>query len=290
MFHTSDLHKNDRVLVLGASGWFGRTLQSLLPAELPVLATAKTSRGKYLPWDFKAVTEFRPTIVANFAFMTQGKLEQIGRELYLAGNVELTSQFLQVIEIPTVRTALTVSSGAAILSPDEPYGKQKLIEERAALERASDTLTVVVARAYSVTGPLVTNPQDYAFSEMILSAMSGEINVKARQPTFRRYVSVEDYIKMSLAWGLRGTSGVIESGGELIEVGKLADRITKAVNPRARVQREPLLTSAPSTYASDGLSWAKDCSDLNYEPEELDAQIARTANGLGERGYFTVDH
>ena len=288
VFNSSNLHRCDRLLVLGASGWFGRTLQSLLPVELSVLATAKVRRQRYSAWDIRTVKEFRPTIVANFAFMTQGKIEKIGQERYISGNVELTQRFLQVLEMRTVRTALTVSSGAAILRSDEPYGKLKLIEERAALERASDTLSVVVARAYSVTGPLVTNPQEYAFSEMIISAMNGGINVKSQQPTFRRYVSVEDYLTVSLFQALQGISGVIESGGELIEVGALAERITKLVNPRAHVQREPLLTATASTYASDGASWEKACSDLDYEPEELNSQIARTAKGLGERGYFSL--
>ncbi|MCX6432201.1 MAG: hypothetical protein NTX29_05255, partial [Actinobacteria bacterium] len=194
-----------------------------------IMCTSSVASGKYVTWSIDRIRDFQPTAVANFAFLTPDRLELLGAELYARQNRELTNQFLTTLEIPSVRSAITVSSGAALYSAYEPYGELKLEEERAALALAGSARSVVVARVYSVSGPFVREPRRYAFSDMIIQASEGRVVVDAERPTYRRYVRVADVLRVCRELGAQGHSGVVESGGELIEMGELASEIVAGV-------------------------------------------------------------
>lgn len=276
-----ELHLDDRVLVLGASGWFGQTFLDLLPEGADVLAVASSARERFVAWDDDAVRAFAPTVVANFAFLTRERVASDGEARFRETNAELTRQFLLAAELPSVRAALTVSSGAAVTEPDMPYGEMKAAEEASALALASPSHAIVVARAYSVSGAHVRRPKDYAFSDLILQAASGAVTITADRPVFRRYVSVDDFLYVGMTRALSGWSGVIDSGGELVEMGELAQRVVDIVNPAAPISRVALTSDEPSVYASDGATWQQACAALDFTPAPLDAQIRATAAGLG---------
>lgn len=272
------------VLVLGASGWFGHTFLGLLDPQIPVMACASSRRDQYVTWDYEQVQDFKPTVVANFAFLTRDRISEFGFERFIEINSSLTENFIKAAQLPSVRAALTVSSGAAVAFPldlaTNPYGVLKKREEDAALELVTESRAIVVARAWSVSGPDVQSPGNYAFSEMILQAKSGAIEVNSSQPVFRRYVSVADFLAVSMARLRSGWSGTIDSGGELIEVGELAARVRRLVNSRASISRVELTSTEPSIYASDNDSWQEACSEARITPADIDEQIRATADGL----------
>lgn len=280
--HTPDLLANllrpdDRLLILGGSGWFGHTLHTLIGDTVTTHATASNQRPGYHTWDASRIAAFAPTIVANFAFLTRERLHTEGTARFIHTNQKLTAQFLHAASQPNVRLALTVSSGAAITEPEHPYGRLKLHEEHQALQLQTPTRNIVIARAYSVTGPHVRRPHDYAFSDFILQARTGTIHIRATTPVYRRYVSVADYLTVCLALGLDGWTGTIESGGDLHEIGDLAHHIAHIVNPEATITRAHQTSTTPSTYASDNQTWTHACRVLDYQPEDLNQQIRNTA-------------
>ena len=138
-------------------------------------------------WDWDAVRRFEPDAVVNCAFITRERVDQLGYQRYVAENVTLTSHFLQSLALPSVEAAVTVSSGAALLPagshPDageNPYGHLKWVEEVLSCDVASTHgVSLVVCRAWSVSGPFVTRPADYAFSDLITQAASGRIVIRA---------------------------------------------------------------------------------------------------------------
>ena len=275
------LRSDDRVVILGSSGWFGREFRALLgrmncPAE--VLPSPGPSSGQ--GFDLDSLRTFNPTIVVNFAFLTRERVDSEGEQAFRCINTQLTERFIRLAESPAVRFAVTVSSGAAVTEPHHPYGELKAAEETAALALTGPTRTVVVLRAYSVSGALIRRPREYAFSDLVLQAKSGRVQVAADRPVYRRYVSIQDALEVSMKSGAVGASGIVETGGELVEMGDLARRIVGVVNPVARVTRVDRISDEPSSYCSDNRSWEEWVSHSGVRALNLDEQIAAVAQGL----------
>jgi nucleoside-diphosphate-sugar epimerase len=278
------LSPTDRFLVLGASGWFGQTFLRLVQPQAQILATSSTKRDEFATWNAESFRDYKPTVVVNFAFLTSEKVENEGFETFIATNELLTEQFLEASNFPTVRAALTVSSGAAVAFPldmaTNPYGVLKKREEEAALELVTERRSVVVARAWSVSGPLVRRPRAYAFSDMVMQASEGRVLVSSDRPTYRRYVSAQDFLAVCLESSMMGRSGVIDSGGEFIEMLELAHLIAMRVNPAAIIERVTQVSDQPSIYASDGTSWMRACHDLGFTHAALEEQVDAVARGI----------
>ena len=272
--------EGDRVLVTGSTGWFGATALSLIPREVLVLKTASVGRFDALPFALARVREFAPTHVLNFAFLTREKVELMGLAQYECVNRSLIDDFIQASSLPSVRGVLTISSGAVVTEPASPYGILKALEEQAALSLVSEDRAVCVIRAFSVSGPYVRRPSDYAFSNLILQAMSGSIEVLASHPTYRRYVAVDDVLRLALMEMRGRSSSVIETGGPLVEMLELAGLIADVLNPGIPVNRVNLVSDEISIYASDGASWDNACDRNGLIPLTLREQIVATAEGL----------
>ena len=273
------LRSDERILVLGSSGWFGQEFMALLPTDNTVLAVPGPTSGAHI--EDQQIVDFAPTIVANFAFLTRERVDSDGVEAFLAINTQLTERFLRFAQLPGVRGLLTISSGAAITEPDHPYGQLKLAEEQAALSLNSPRRTAVVARAYSVSGPHVRRPEQYAFSDLIMQAMQGDMKIKAPVPVYRRYCSVADTLTVSMRSLDAGRSGVFETGGPLVEIGELAEAVRAEIAPHVSINRAWDPESTPQRYASDDTSWRDWTSAASVRPSDLNEQIAAAARGLG---------
>lgn len=291
------LRPDDRLLITGGTGWFGRTLVALATGHPHVLVIGSPRDSTATQWDDESVRDFAPTVVANFAFHTRDRLPEMGRERFIAENTELTRRLLVTLGLDSVRLALTVSSGAAA-SPNaragadsmELYGALKAAEEAQALSLSTSERRVVVARAYSVSGPFVRRVRDYAFSDFVAQAILGDLTITASRPVFRRYVSVADLISVSLSSADQGWSGVIESGGDLVEMQGLAEVVRDVVNPSARIHREALMTEKPSVYASDNTSWEQACLRTGIVPMSLRHQVRSVEDFVrSQPGFQHVD-
>lgn len=280
--HTSCdwLRPDDRILITGSSGWFGRTLTDMIKRHPQVLPIGSPREPKAIQWRDDIVRQFAPTVVANFAFNTRDRLQGMRRAEFIEENRELTRRLIFALGLDGVRIGLTISSGAS-LSPDaeagdasaEIYGYLKAQEEDAALSMASTHLNVVVARVYSVSGPFVRRVHEYAFSDFVAQAIRGTVTIRSSQPVFRRYVAVRDLLSISLGSGAAGWSGVIESGGDLVEMQELAEAITAVVNPKATIIRGELERDEPSVYASDNRTWIEACDRTGVLPQTLHQQV-----------------
>lgn len=287
--------------MLGAGGWFGSTLLDLLAesvGEPSVLAL--TGRPRRLTvgrqtwdlggWNWDTIECFAPTLVVNCAFLTRERVEQVGRERYVAENTELTSRFLRTLTLPSVRAAVTVSSGAALESlpgiPDlelNPYGHLKRKEEILSRDAAAEHgVALALCRAWSVSGPLIQRPRDYAFSDLILQAAEGRIRIRASHEVWRRYVGVDDLLAVCVSLAGEGWTGEVDSGGEPVEIAELAERVVAELCPGAPVERPALDGSPPDHYHSDGVSWDQACQVLEHTAASLEGQIRATAAVIAE--------
>lgn len=297
------LDARSRVLLLGAGGWFGTTFLDLLERSgcdarvLPLTGRARTAAAggrewELHGWDWRRVADFEPTLVVNCAFLTREKLPELGYDRYVGENVRLTGRFLHTLGLPSVRSAVTVSSGAAVDAatgvPDaetNPYGFLKWSEEATSRELAAEHgVALVVCRAWSVSGSLVQRPHDYAFSDLVCQAATGRLQVRSAHEVWRRYVGVDDLLAVCSALALDGWSGTVDSGGPLVEVGELAALVAGELAPGASVERPAMGDAAGDRYHSDDRSWQEACARLGFEPAPLGEQIRAVASVLLEAG------
>lgn len=278
----------ERIAVLGATGWFGSTMLALLADHgatvLPVASRPREHQVRGRTWsvgayDVDEIASFAPTLVLDFAYLTRGREAALGTDAYGRALADLAARLDRVARLPSVRGVLTVSSGAALAVPEGPsmpvgpYGEGKQEVERLADAMVAPDRAVVVARAYSVSGALVGEPRAYAFSDFVLQARAGRIEVSAPAAVWRRYCGVDDYLAVCLTELVDGRSGTVDSGGPLVELRELAAMVADRY-PGAR----PEVVSAPAsgeplTYASDGVRWSLACARQGFTPATLAEQV-----------------
>jgi nucleoside-diphosphate-sugar epimerase len=284
----SSLRSRDRVLILGASGWFGRTALALLGERAAnCLLIASNTRViefgnvsySLNAWSEALIEEFEPTVVLDFAFLTKDAIPLLGMSAYEQQLNLLVRRLLRIAEMPSVERILTVSSGAARhqleASGNDPYGDKKRDVEGSLREVAQRGLQVSVARAWSLSGGFVTKPRNYAFSDFLHNALhTGVIVVESRQKVYRRYCAVEDLLALTLAHSSTEAFYDLDSGGELLELGELATLVATQVPESRVVFAYPNRgDEGASRYYSSGEQWSHLVSSLGYPDLGLERQI-----------------
>ena len=282
---------SDRVLILGYSGWFGSSASELL-ARTGAQILGSNSKGLKMITDgpkhvyadmFQGCKEFEPTIVIDSAFLTREKIQVLGTEAYISINRTLMQQSLEISDLNSVERFIGISSGAAKepLNSDraalleDPYGALK--SEYEYLLMTSDLRvkeSTVLLRAWSMSGPHVRNPELFAFFDLIKQSKSQIMRIRSDAHVYRRYSDVEDL----LAVGLASTTGgsIVDSGGELVEIGELAKIIREVLGSTAKIYRE-VSSSEDDHYYSDGDIWIEEASRVGLSPKALREQIAYSA-------------
>lgn len=278
------ISNQERILILGSSGWFGQTFAKMIGKDVPTLAISSSTRDKYQVWSPNIVKDFQPTFVANFAFIARHKLSKYSRQDYISINTEMIERMRFASQLETVRAVISISSGASQnakaqdgMNSQDIYGALKKYEESVALSCKTAKRSIVVLRTYSVSGPFVRDLNHYAFSSFIQqSLVQKEIQNTLNGLVFRRYVSVGDLLAIGVARAAQGWSGLIESGGELIELSELSTLIGGLLGVRVK-KHSQLENSQTDSYYSDNRSWASHTKDLNFQPLGLEEQIEVTA-------------
>lgn len=298
-FIRANLPNDARLAITGASGWLGRTLVSLLAQdEVPMLCLGSKTRAVELygssfqvyRFERKLVESFKPTVLVDFATLTREKRGGMDASEYTRVNEELLESALNIFSLETVRSVIFTSSGVASIArsddsgvPSEPYAEFKVKTEDSFLISAERLgKSALGLRPWSVSGPMVTKPSTFAFSSIMTQALAGQVAITADRPVNRRYVSVDDLL--AIGFGLMSKPGLkfemIDSGGELVEIQELAEKAFKHLGTSSRIHRELSPNQTPDNYYSDNSSWESAIRYLNYQPESLDQQIARTLQGL----------
>lgn len=280
-----------RVIVTGANGWFGRSaLQVLRDYDGEIYATSNRSTSLNVggrqfvvrQWDEKSINTFRPTAVVDCAFLTKDQLSDYSVEDYFTTNRLLIARANWLANLPSVRQFVGFSSGARLTDPASPYGRLKA-EYELEIEvsaRRKPELAAVIARAWSVSGALVTKPSLFAFSDFIRQAKTGLIRISSEGLVNRRYVAIDDLLRVASALAREPGFQILDSGGELVELGQLAQMVTEIVNPKAEIHRQLRSGYPENNYYSDNSSWETACEKLHYSPRDMHRQIEDVAEVL----------
>jgi nucleoside-diphosphate-sugar epimerase len=293
----------NRVIVFGANGWFGRTAIDLLESagfSSLYLGTKNSSiqvgrhKVSIEKFDIERAKKFEPTVIFDFAFLTREKVARFGPDVYRALNKELSRNAIELLKIDTVGHLISTSSGAAVYPVDaraagylsNPYGflKREFEVELAELSSAL-AKSITVPRVWSVSGAFVTRPRDYAFSDLIYQALfEGDIKVSSASPVLRRYSSISDVLSICLAINddRRGFN-LFDTGGTLVSLEQLAHLIQKLVAPGKEVIASINDYAKADKYYSDDNDWQRLCKELSYNPQDLKTQILEVADNLRKR-------
>jgi nucleoside-diphosphate-sugar epimerase len=279
----------DRVLITGATGWFGKTALDLLDAkgaELLLVGRKDqevTVGGKaYFQnrWSLPLVNDFKPELVIDTAFSTREKISEMGVRKYIEQNEEILARSYQIARMDTVRTYLGFSSGAAldhasvVDKAEDPYGYLKREFELRMREISKTSSAVIsIVRAWSVSGKYVTKPESFAFSNLIRQSHSTNINITAENAIWRRFCSLDELIAVGLAADKELKFNLINSGGTLVEIGELAKIICLATGRTPHIQRNTNPSLSPDLYHSDNQDWIQAVSRIGLRTKSLEDQI-----------------
>lgn len=293
----------DRVLILGAGGWFGKTTVAMLDPELLTqkdfsfigqnarLENVNSQSIAIECWSDEILARRQPDLVIDFAFLTKNFAKVWGVDRYNQMNKEISERLIRIAKFDSVRCVVSASSGAAIQpkvdeslgSTDDSYGDQKKVNETE-LQKISEWrgIAVSIARAWSVTGGFVRRPEMYAFSDFIQSVQSkNAIAINSSHPVFRRYCAVEDLLALSTAEVLGNNFTVVESGGPLLELRELASLVASQVGNQATMVHAPDQdSSAGDHYYSDGQSWSQTITKHSFQPLDLSEQIQNVTQAI----------
>jgi nucleoside-diphosphate-sugar epimerase len=292
-----NLRSDDRVLVTGAAGWFGRTAVAMTrESGLAILATG--SKDQLIEIDaqsqavqaqsLEVISAFKPTVVIDTAFVTRERLPILGHKTYIETNQKLIDQSLAIAALPSVRKYIGFSSGATrhlaghttFSLGENPYAAQKRIYESKISEIAAVLQSdISVARVWSVTGSYCTKPQTFAFTDLIAQAKLGLIEIKAKHLVYRRYCAIEDVLALAMLPSAPGSNPIFDTGGELIELGELAKLVVEQVNPNAEIRRQidPELPS--DDYHPDSKDWDGLLQSADLAKDSISNQITRASRG-----------
>lgn len=277
--------REERVLVTGATGWFGRTATILAHSLGAELMCISTDGRKFIienitfqssKWDIESIKRFRPTIIIDCAFLTRDKLSTIPAAHYQFQNELLIAQSMQLQSLTSVRKFIGFSSGAARdLSPENLYGALKRdYEKNLTIGAKRPGVSTTLLRVWSVSGRHVTRPLDYLFSNLILQSRSGQININSKSKVYRRYCDLQDLILGALIFD-QGGSHIIDSGGPLVEIEELATKIMSVMDRPCTVFRE-LTSTEDDFYASNNHDWLDFLQITGIREKSLSYQIQAT--------------
>jgi len=291
-----NLREDDRVLVTGAGGWFGRTAVAMTnESGLDLLATGSKDQqieigGKsqiVQSQSLETISIFEPTVVIDTAFVTRERIPILGHKTYVETNQRLIDQSLALAAMPSVRKYIGFSSGAtkhlagqsSFSLEENPYAAQKRIYESKLSEIAADLQSdISVARVWSVTGSYCTKPNTFAFTDLIAQAKSGLVEIKANHLVSRRYCAVEDVLALALMPLGPENQTVFDTGGDLIDLGALAQLIVEVVNPTAKLHLQLGSGLTSDDYHSDNKDWKNLVGLGLLGSDSIREQISRVAN------------
>jgi nucleoside-diphosphate-sugar epimerase len=285
-------NKDARLIITGASGWFGRTLvDQLIKAGVPFLCIGSHRRaeafsGKQIEifsYDDAEVLDFSPTAIVDFAFLTRDKRGVMSPQDYEETNRRLTDQALTLARIDSVKALVTTSSGASVHGVVDSYSQLKReAEERFLDETVKLDKSWVNIRPWSVSGPFIRNINGYAFSRFVHDAVFlGKISIESPRMVFRRYVDVGDLVSVAMQLALSGNfTGTIDSGGELVELEQLAHRIFEVIQVEPRIEVSSNKRQSVDDYFTRSAQWEVVCRNLGYEALDLDSQIKGLAKSF----------
>jgi len=284
-------------VVNGGTGWLGiATLRALERFENNGKIEITSSDGRRFrahdlgEFNTKELTsntkiDFKADILVNLAFKTRDYISILGEEQYTKINLEILKSSINLAQQLKPKSIVIVSSGVVARNQEShgkldntQYTKLKILEEETFTQIAKDIgANLVILRMWGGSGRDLTSPFKYAIGDLIKQAVtSDKIIVSSEQLVYRRYSDASQQLEIAIKCAISGKTLTFDSGGQIIEMGDLADLIKSTLKPNLKIIRK-LDTSLPTDkYYSESNQFDNLAKKYNINLFSLKKQIDET--------------
>ena len=218
---------DQRVVVVGATGWLGMValdlLESALGTAFETQVSAWASRGRcnfgrvptspYATYAMRCPADVEGALVLHFAFLTRDRVAAMGADEFIA-NDAITQRVLSLIAggapsgvvyarrpaPSTTPTAGSRSTRSPIRTAPRSNGMRSPFASC-----SHGGASCVIHRVFSVSGPYMTKPELYALGDLILQAKGRDrLHIRVTRPVYRSYIALHDLLSVCIAAALDG--------------------------------------------------------------------------------------
>jgi nucleoside-diphosphate-sugar epimerase len=264
------LSQYEQIVVYGAKGWIGRSAVSLVSnkktdwTKRQILLIGSKSESFINSGEFLQIHSAQEAqkylskncIFLNAAYLRSEKLNFYSQNEFVQKNKEIIEFGEKILKQKRVKTFINLSSGIASQAPDliendklRIYAKCK-IDDELIIKNASDSVSslLINCRIFSLSGRYLNEYENLALSSFIKLAMTKpKIIIVQSQNTFRTYLDSIDLVRVLFELSLTNSNYAIDSGGSLIKLGQLADKIATII-PGVSVKKSETLNKSNDYY------------------------------------------
>lgn len=243
----------------------------------------------------KEISRIRQRVhgVFHFAFLTRDFVSTYGVDKYVAVNLSILDFVSTALQRMSYSWIVGVSSGA-VFDPGthnqatdinrNPYGYLKLLEEKLLQEvTTSRSANCVIGRLWGSSGYLMPVDRKYAISDFIYQGLtSDQIQINSSYKVWRRYMDAQDFIAVLHKMADSGMNRVLDSAGDLVEVGQLATKIALITNSDV-VRQDDGDISNPDLYFPSGDEMRAVVQGFGLALKGIDEQLISTISGHSQQ-------
>ena len=297
-----------RLVIVGATGWYGKTLVheyalaygKKATAENLLLYASRASllkldvEGRSLELDVADLAEAPRRSLHDFdgllwyAFILKNKLPLIGAKAYRSANDGIARNVFGCLNAnPHLRTVF-ISSGAAYgldgcpAYEDNPYAHLKILYERELARRGP----LVTLYPYATLGKYVPDHRSFAAASFIHQAITtGTIVIEAKMNIVRSYGSVHDFSRLLVRLYDRPdwTSGEVPASivpvTHTLALNQLAYEVSAAIGRDIKIVTSTEIEAPASVYMASNYSYGAQLSRFGLAPTSLAQQLRHMSEG-----------
>ena len=287
----------EQVVIYGAKGWIGRSAISILSNQridwnekLILLIGSKSesfiSSSQVLQiYSSREAQKYlsKNCIFLNAAYLRSEKLNRYSQKEFIKKNREIIQFGEKILKQNRIRTFINLSSGIVNQTLDlnkndnlSIYAKCKINDE-ITIKNVCDSVSslLINCRIFSLSGRFINEFDNLALSLFIKQALTKPkiISVQS-QNTYRTYLDSIDLVKVLFELSLTNSSYTIDSGGSLIKLGQLADKIATII-PDVSVNKLDIFNKS-NDYYGDFENFNKLAAKLGTKLLNIEDQINET--------------
>lgn len=176
------------------------------------------------------------------------------------------------------------NGGQKISSDNKLYAGMKREQEEEIYHACSAVgSSLIIVRIFNISGFGINNSNNYAISEFIEKGInSQDISINSPYMVTRRYCDVSQLLNLTKTIAQHQKSIIFDSGGAVIELRELADRVIKLLDSNSKVLKNTIdINLSNDNY----FSVSKDYESLLYQyfnerSSQINDQILNTSRSL----------